>query len=189
MRIVANVLVLLIVVCSLVRMDQRFGGGSAPSWARSVNGWINPLNVVSGYGLFAIMTTTRREIVIEGSYDGAEWHEYEFRYKPGNVMRAPPWNIPHQPRLDWQMWFAALDNPQRLSWFWRFVERLLENEPTVTALLEKNPFADKPPTYVRAQFYDYTFAGGEQKGQWWNRRLLGESFPMVHLKVPVNRAN
>ena len=75
----------------------------------------------------------------------------------------------------------------RLPWFWRFVERLLENEPTVTALLEKNPFADKPPTYVRAQFYDYTFAGGEQKGQWWNRRLLGESFPMVHLKVPVNR--
>ena len=187
-RIVVNALAA-IVVCSLVRMDQRFGGGSAPAWARSVNGWINPLNVVSGYGLFAIMTTTRREIVIEGSYDGAEWHEYEFRYKPGNVMRAPPWNIPHQPRLDWQMWFAALDNPQRLPWFWRFVERLLENEPTVTALLEKNPFADKPPTYVRAQFYDYTFAGGEQKGQWWNRRLLGESFPMVHLKVPVNRAN
>ena len=186
-RIVANVLVLLIVVCSLVRIDQRFGGGSAPAWARSVNGWINPLNVVSGYGLFAIMTTTRREIVIEGSYDGAEWHEYEFRYKPGDIMRAPPWNIPHQPRLDWQMWFAALDNPQRLSWFWRFVERLLENEPTVTALLEKNPFAEKPPLYVRAQFYDYTFAGGEQKGQWWNRRLLGESFPMVHLKVPVNR--
>ena len=190
-RIVVNVLALLIVVCSLVRMDQRFGGSSAPAWARSVNGWINPLNVVSGYGLFAIMTTTRREIVIEGSYDGAEWHEYEFRYKPGDVMRAPPWNIPHQPRLDWQMWFAALGNPQRLSWFWRFVERLLENEPTVTALLEKNPFAGKPPLYVRAQFYDYTFAGSEQgaMGQWWNRRLLGKSFPMVHLKVPVNRAN
>ena len=87
------------------------------------------------------------------------------------------------------MWFAALDNPQRLPWFWRFVERLLENEPTVTALLEKNPFADKPPLYVRAQFYDYTFAGGEQKGQWWNWRLLERSFPTVHLKVPVNRAN
>jgi hypothetical protein len=84
-RIVVNALALLIVVCSLVRMDQRFGGGSAPAWARSVNGWINPLNVVSGYGLFAIMTTTRREIVIEGSYDGAEWHEYEFRYKPGDI--------------------------------------------------------------------------------------------------------
>src|SRR6476646_8411812 len=122
---------------------------------------------------------------IEGSYDGVEWHEYEFRYKPGDLMRAPPWNIPHQPRLDWQMWFAALDNPQRLRWFWRFLERLLENEPTVTALLASNPFADKPPVYVRAQFYDYTFAGSEEKaaGQWWDRQLLGQYFPAVHLKV------
>ena len=175
---------LLLVFCSLVRMDLRFGG-SPPEFARTVDGWFSPLNMVSAYGLFSIMTTKRREIVIEGSYDGVEWHEYEFRYKPGDLMRAPPWNIPHQPRLDWQMWFAALDNPQRLRWFWRFLERLLENEPTVTALLASNPFADKPPLYVRAQFYDYTFAGSEEKaaGQWWDRQLLGQYFPAVHLKV------
>lgn len=181
---VVSAIAVLIVFCSLVRMDLRFGG-TPPAFARTIDGLIGPLNVVSGYGLFAIMTTNRREIVMEGSYDGVEWQEYEFRYKPGDVMRAPPWNIPHQPRLDWQMWFAALDNPKRLPWFWGFLERLLENEPTVTALLEKNPFADKPPTYVRAQFYDYIFASSEDKakGQWWNRRLLGEYFPPVHLKV------
>ena len=105
-----------------------------------MNGWINPLHLVSGYGLFAVMTTNRREIVIEGSYDGVEWREYEFRYKPGDVMRAPLWNIPHQPRLDWQMWFAALDNPQRLRWFWRFpANGCWRTNPTVTALLAKNP--------------------------------------------------
>jgi predicted DCC family thiol-disulfide oxidoreductase YuxK len=188
--VVVNALALLIVFCSLVRMDERFGG-SPPAWAQTVDGWIGPLQIVSAYGLFSIMTTKRHEILIEGSYDGVEWHEYEFRYKPGDVARAPPWNIPHQPRLDWQMWFAALDDPRRLRWFWRFLERLLENEPTVTALLARNPFADKPPTYVRAQFYDYTFAGSEEKarGQWWDRQLLGQYFPAVHLKVPVNRAN
>ena len=187
---VVSALALLIVFCSLVRMDERFGGSPA-AWTQAVDGLIGPLQIVSAYGLFSIMTTKRREIVIEGSYDGVEWHEYEFRYKPGDVARAPPWNIPHQPRLDWQMWFAALDNPQRLRWFWRFLERLLENEPTVTALLARNPFADKPPTYVRALFYDYAFAGREEKarGQWWHRQLLGEYFPAVHLKVPVNRAN
>jgi hypothetical protein len=174
----------LLVFCSLVRMDLRFGG-SPPEFARTVDGWFSPLNMVSAYGLFSIVTTKRREIVIDGSYDGVEWHEYEFRYKPGDVTRAPLWNIPHQPRLDWQMWFAALDNPRRLRWFWRFLERLLENEPTATALLASNPFADKPPTYVRAQFYDYTFAGSEEKaaGQWWDRQLLGQYFPAVHLKV------
>jgi predicted DCC family thiol-disulfide oxidoreductase YuxK len=189
-KIAANALAVLIVFCSLVRMDQRFGG-DPPAFARAIDGWVGPFQIVSGYGLFSIMTTKRNEIVIEGSQDGVNWLEYEFRYKPGDVMRAPPWNIPHQPRLDWQMWFAALDDPQRLRWFWRFLERLLENEPTVTGLLEKNPFADKPPLYVRAQFYDYTFARSEQKtaGQWWNRQLLGQYFPAVHLKVPVNRAN
>jgi predicted DCC family thiol-disulfide oxidoreductase YuxK len=189
-KAVVSALALLIVFCSLVRMDERFGG-SPPAWTQAVDGLIGPFQMVSAYGLFSIMTTKRHEIVIEGSYDGVKWHEYEFRYKPGDVARAPPWNIPHQPRLDWQMWFAALDNPQRLRWFWRFLERLLENEPTVTALLARNPFADKPPTYVRAQFYDYTFAGSEEKarGQWWDRQLLGQYFPAVHLKVPVNRAN
>ena len=179
-----SAIAVLIVFCSLVRMDLRFGG-TPPAFARTIDGWFRPLNAASGYGLFAIMTTNRREIVMEGSYDGVEWQEYEFRYKPGDIMRAPPWNIPHQPRLDWQMWFAALDNPQRLRWFWRFLERLLENEPTVTALLASNPFADKPPLYVRAQFYDYTFAGSEEKaaGQWWDRQLLGQYFPAVHLKV------
>ena len=187
---VVSALALLIVFCSLVRMDERFGG-SPPAWTQAVDGLIGPFQMVSAYGLFSIMTTKRHEIVVEGSYDGVEWHEYEFRYKPGDVARAPPWNVPHQPRLDWQMWFAALDNPQRLRWFWRFLERLLENEPTVTALLARNPFADKPPTYVRALFYEYAFAGSEEKarGQWWDRQLLGQYFPAVHLKVPVNRAN
>jgi predicted DCC family thiol-disulfide oxidoreductase YuxK len=150
--------------------------------------WLMFRFMFSGYGLFAIMTVNRREIVMEGSHDGVEWQEYEFRYKPGDPMRAPPWNIPHQPRLDWQMWFAALDNPQRLRWFWNFLERLLENEPTVTALLEKNPFADKPPTYVRAQFYDYIFAGSDkEESQWWHRRWLGQYFPPAHLRVPAGQ--
>jgi hypothetical protein len=172
-----------IVFCSLVQMDERFGG-SAPVAAQEVDGLIEPLHIVSTYGLFAVMTTERDEIVIEGSYDGDEWRDYEFWYKPGDVARRPRWNIPHQPRLDWQMWFAALDDPQGLRWFSRFLERLLENEPTVTALLEKNPFPDKPPIYVRAQLYDYTYAGSEEKatGRWWDRRLLGLYFPAVHLK-------
>jgi predicted DCC family thiol-disulfide oxidoreductase YuxK len=174
---------LLIVFCSLVLLDQRFGG-NPPAVARAVDGFIGPLHIVSGYGLFAVMTTKRNEIVIEGSLDGVDWREYEFRYKPGDVARAPRWNIPHQPRLDWQMWFAALDDPRRLRWFSRFLHRVLENEPTVIALLEKNPFPDQPPVFVRARFYDYSFADSDEKakGLWWERRLLGLYFPAARLK-------
>jgi hypothetical protein len=175
---------LLLVFCSLVEMDVRFGG-SPPAVAGQIDQLIEPLRMVSSYGLFAVMTTRREEIVIEGSSDGVEWREYAFRYKPGDVSRRPPWNIPHQPRLDWQMWFAALDDPRRLGWFSRFLEKLLKNEPAVTVLLERNPFADKPPQYIRAQFYDYTFTSGEEKskGLWWQRRSVGLYFPAVRLKV------
>jgi predicted DCC family thiol-disulfide oxidoreductase YuxK len=174
---------LLIVFCSLVQMDVRFGG-DPPVAAQAVDQFIDPLHIVSGYGLFAVMTTQRDEIVIQGSNDGVEWREYEFRYKPGDLARRPRWNIPHQPRLDWQMWFAALDDPQRLPWFPHFLAAVLTNEPAVMALLEKNPFPDKPPVYVRAQYYDYTFATSEEKakGLWWDRRLLGLYFPAARLK-------
>jgi hypothetical protein len=175
---------LLLLFGSLVQMDVRFGG-SPPAVTQTVDGFIEPFRIANSYGLFAVMTTQRNEIVIEGSYDGVAWQEYEFRYKPGALARRPPWNIPHQPRLDWQMWFAALEDPQRLGWFQQFLERLLANEPTVTALLAHNPFADRPPKYVRAQFYDYTYANRAEraKGIWWDRRLLGLYFPAVSLKA------
>ena len=151
----------------------------------AVDDLFEPFHLTSPYGLFAVMTTTREEIIVEGSDDGVQWREYEFRYKPGDVNRRPPWNIPHQPRLDWQMWFAALDGAEQNPWFSRFLERLLENEPSVTALLERNPFPDHPPTYVLAELYDYTYAGSaaHAAGRWWERRLAGLYFPKAHLKI------
>ena len=188
LKVVVGALTLLIVFCSLVQMDARFGG-SPPTVGRWVDRLVEPLHMVSGYGLFAVMTTQRDEIVIEGSDDGIIWREYEFRYKPGDVARPPPWNIPHQPRLDWQMWFAALEDPRGLRWFPRFLQRVLENEPAVMALLARNPFPDKPPLYVRARFYDYTYARREDKskGLWWERRSLGLYFPVVHLKNAADK--
>jgi predicted DCC family thiol-disulfide oxidoreductase YuxK len=181
--IFVNTVALMMMFLSLVQMDERFGG-SPPGWALAIDDLFEPFHIVSPYGLFSVMTTTRDEIIVEGSDDGVQWREYEFRYKPGDLMRRPPWNIPHQPRLDWQMWFAALDDPQRVPWFSRFLERLLENEPSVTGLLETNPFPDKPPTYVRAELYEYSYAGKDQAaGQWWNRRLAGLYFPRARLKT------
>jgi predicted DCC family thiol-disulfide oxidoreductase YuxK len=176
-------LALLIVSDSLVHMQLRFGG-RAPAAVLRLVALIEPLHIVNAYGLFAIMTTERDEIVIEGSEDGTLWREYEFRYKPGALERRPPWNIPHQPRLDWQMWFAALEDPHNVAWFPRFLARLLQNEPAVTALLAKNPFADHAPKFVRAKLYQYTYANAQEKaqGQWWNRRFLRYYFPPVRLR-------
>ena len=94
-------------------------------------------------------------------------------------------NIPHQPRLDWQIWFASFEDPRRLPWFSNFLYRLLGNEPAVTTLLAKNPFPDRPPIFLRALAYAYTFSSEAEKakGIWWHRRLLGSYFPVVRLKA------
>jgi hypothetical protein len=134
--------------------------------------WSNPLASLrsfNGYGLFAVMTTQRPEIIVEGSEDGETWREYGFSWKPGDVMDRPQLVAPHQPRLDWQMWFAALGGPQRNPWFGVFLTGLLKNQPEVTGLLELNPFPSKPPRYVRAVLYEYRFARADEGGAWWFR--------------------
>jgi uncharacterized membrane protein YphA (DoxX/SURF4 family) len=139
---------------------------------------IDPLRLASSYGLFRVMTKERREIVVEGSSDGREWKPYEFKWKPGDVDRAPGLVQPHMPRLDWQMWFLALsrhDSP-RAWWFGSFLDRLLENGPSVTALLGANPFPGEPPRYVRASVYRYEFTTPAERratGAWWKRTRLG----------------
>jgi hypothetical protein len=130
------------------------------------------------------MTTTRPEIVIEGSDDGSFWREYVFRYKAGPVDRPAQWNIPHQPRLDWQMWFAALGRADENTWVASLVYRLLEGSAPVLALFAADPFADRPPHYVRALLYDYRFADRDTHaatGHWWVRQPLGLYFPPVSL--------
>jgi len=141
---------------------------------------ITPLRIINSYGLFTVMTVQRPEIVVEGSNDGVHWLAYEFRYKPGGVMRAPPVVAPHQPRLDWQMWFAALGTRQENPWFTRFVIRLLEGEGSVLRLLESNPFPKAPPKYIRARIFLYHFTHFGDRA-WWRREDEGLYFPPASL--------
>jgi len=144
-----------------------------------------PLMIVNPYGLFAVMTTTRPEIVIQGSNDGEYWLDYEFHYKPGDVNRAPLQVAPHQPRLDWQMWFAALDDVRSSPWFLSFAEKLLDGSPEVARLLARNPFPDRPPRYIRALLYEYSFADRATHaatGAWWRREPRGTFLPAIALR-------
>jgi len=143
-----------------------------------------PFHLVNRYGLFAVMTTSRPEIIVEGSRDGSTWLPYEFKYKPGDVQRRPRFVAPHQPRLDWQMWFAALGTYRENPWFLNFCIRLLQGSPEVLALLDKNPFPDAPPRYIRAVVYDYRFtdfATKRAEGSWWRRDVTGLYCPILSL--------
>ncbi len=145
--------------------------------------FIAPFEIVNTYGLFAVMTTTRPEVIIEGSDDQVTWREYSFRYKPGDVRRGLPVIAPYQPRLDWQMWFAALGTYPENTWVSGLMYRLLTGDPGVLSLLKAAPF-QKPPHYMRAMLYEYNFTTPEVRrktGAVWQRTLLGPWFGPVSL--------
>ena len=184
-RIPAMAAALVVMVLSVSHLVQTFTGRLPAPLAAALR-YTAPLQIVNTYGLFAVMTTTRLEIVLEGSADGEAWTAYEFRYKPGNLNAAPRWVAPYQPRLDWQMWFAALSNYQLNPWFVNLAVRLLEGSPEATALLGSNPFPNQPPRFVRAMVYEYTFtdwATQTRTGAWWKREPKGQYLPAVGLRT------
>ncbi len=176
---------MVVTILYLFQISLTFG--ARPVWLYRVavaDDWLEPFRTFNGYGLFAVMTTERREIIVEGSDDGVNWRPYEFKYKPGDVDRRPAFVAPHQPRLDWQMWFAALGDYRENPWFVNFCLRLLQGSPEVAVLLAKNPFPDHPPHYLRAGLYDYqftSFAERHASGAWWKREWVGEYLPPVSL--------
>uniref|UniRef100_A0A8C2I0M8 Lipase maturation factor n=1 Tax=Cyprinus carpio TaxID=7962 RepID=A0A8C2I0M8_CYPCA len=147
--------------------------------------------LVNSYGLFRRMTGVggRPEVVIEGSMDRNTWTEIEFMYKPGNMSAAPPVVAPHQPRLDWQMWFAALGPHTQSPWFSSLLHRLLQGKRDVIRLIQTDesqyPFSKQPPAYLRAHRYKYWFSEPKKDGsypqRWWRRVYVEEFYPMVHL--------
>jgi len=144
---------------------------------------MEPFEIVNSYGLFAVMTTSRPELVLEGSDDQQHWAEYSFRYKPGDLHRGLPLIAPYQPRLDWQMWFAALGTYRENPWVATLIFRLLLNEPSVMALLDPAPFA-KAPKFIRVVLYHYTFSTPSQRaqtGQIWNRERIGNWLESISL--------
>jgi hypothetical protein len=146
---------------------------------------VEPFRIVNGYGLFRVMTKSRSEIVLEGSADGIDWLPYEFRWKPGDVNQPPHWVVPHQPRLDWEMWFAALGDLPAESVVHSVALNLLKNNRNVTGLLAHNPFPKDPPRYVRATLYDYHFTSWDEHkttGAWWKREKQGEYLPPISLR-------
>ncbi|XP_030587285.1 lipase maturation factor 2a [Archocentrus centrarchus] len=152
---------------------------------------VDRYQVVNSYGLFRRMTGVggRPEVVIEGSSDGVTWTEIEFMYKPGNLSASPPVLTPHQPRLDWQMWFAALGPNTQSPWFTSLMYRLLQGKRDVIELIQTDvsqyPFHQQPPAYLRAHRYRYWFtepkADGSYPERWWRRVYDEEFYPVVHL--------
>jgi hypothetical protein len=151
---------------------------------QAMNTSFDALNVVNTYGAFGSVGRTRNEVILEGSLDGESWREYELPCKPGDPARRPCVIAPLQPRLEWQIWFAAMSSIEYEPWLMRVIAKLLDGDPRVLSLFARDPFAGTPPRYLRAQLYEYHFTRFGEPG-WWKRRLVGEYLPPVHKRDPL----
>jgi len=176
---------ILILILSLLPMARLFQIQiNWPKWLESFFELFEPYRLVNSYGLFSVMTIERPEIIVEGSDDANTWQAYEFKWKPGDVKRPLRFVAPHQPRLDWQMWFAALGYYQNHPWVRNFLIRLLEGSPDVLSLVKSNPFPHKPPRYVRCVLYDYRFTNRAERrdtGAYWKAERRGVYCPILEL--------
>jgi hypothetical protein len=162
---------------------------ATPAWLDRFQGALAPLHLASGYGLFRTMTTDRPEIIFEGSRDGLAWHAYDFVWKVDQLDARPQFVAPHQPRVAWQFWFAALERQfsyqsRNAGWMEALVIKLLEGDSEIDRLIKYNPFPDNPPKFIRARLFLYEFTSREERtqtGDWWKRKASGMYIAPVSL--------
>jgi len=155
-----------------------------------MNTSFDPLDLVNTYGAFGSVGRVRLNVIFEGTDaavpdDTAQWRAYPYRALPVALDRRPVQIAPYQPRLDWQMWFAAMGSPDQYPWTLHLIWKLLHNDPGALSLFSANPFPKKPPRFIRAVLYRYTFAPpGNPKGLWWDRQELGLWLPPLSADDP-----
>jgi hypothetical protein len=139
----------------------------------------DPLELVNTYGAFGSVGTERYNVIFEGTMDesptdSSHWKPYVYKGLPVKLDEIPPQVAPYQLRLDWQMWFASMATPEEYPWVYNLIWKLLHNDPNATGLFASNPFSNRPPRYIRAILYQYSFAKpGNPQHRWWHRKKLG----------------
>ncbi|VIO86413.1 Uncharacterized protein BM_BM5010 [Brugia malayi] len=170
---------------SFVVISNR-GQAQIPTVVKYMHHYSEFYELTHSYGLFRKMTglSGRPEIILEGSYElNGPWTMFDFYSKPGKLNERPRFVLPHQPRLDWQMWFAALGTYHNNAFFLSLTYHLLRNNSEVTYLMKKYPFEEKLPKFIRADLYLYHYTTINLKNKWpkdyWRRDFQQEYMPSI----------
>ena len=139
------------------------------------------LQAINTYHLFAAITRQRIEpefqTLAAGTADDAPdsaWTPQHMWHKPGDVNRAPDFVAPHQPRVDFRLWFYGLSFQRRTP---AYVTTLLERlcgEPEAVQQLFRAPLP-RNPAAVRIVYWQYSFTSPDEQratGAWWRRTLV-----------------
>jgi hypothetical protein len=167
----------------------HFAGLRPPSSSRGllVGAWdlVADLRLVNTYHLFAQITRERIEPSLE-TFDGTAWKERPFRYKPGPVERPPPFVAPHQPRVDFLLWFYGLGFRRGMpEYVGNLLDRVCHDREGVESLFA-SPLPVRPEG-ARIALWRYHFTTRAERaatGAWWTRERLGALAPVPCDAVP-----
>ncbi len=156
-----------------------------------MNTSFDPLDLVNTYGAFGSVGRERLNVIFEGTDDEvpdekADWKAYPYKGLPVDLYKHPPQIAPYQLRLDWQIWFASMSTADEYPWTLNLVSKLLHNDPGTVGLFAANPFPEKPPRFIRAVLYRYSFAKpGNPDGLYWNRERISDDWiPAMSVNDP-----
>ncbi len=141
-------------------------GGVQDGLAAAIQRHVAPLRVFNTYHLFAAITTERVEPEFAGLAGDGSWRVYDLNYKPGPLDRRPPLVAPHQPRLDFQLWFHGLRAGRVPPYVRRLIDRLCRAPAQVQPLFAAALLP--APRQVRVRYWRYTFTAPGEPG-WWRR--------------------
>ncbi len=138
---------------------------------QAMNKSFDVVSLVNTYGAFGSVGKVRHELVIEGTLDAdpqhATWRAYELPCKPGDLARRPCVLGPYHRRLDWVIWFAAMQDEINDAWLLHLVYKLLDGDREIRKLLE-DPFDGVAPRWVRIRRFVYHLEG-YGADDWWSR--------------------
>jgi lipase maturation factor 1 len=167
----------LYVAISTLESFWHFTPLEPPAPLAALRSWYAPLRVVNTYHLFGHITRERiePEIQIETEHG---WRAYHLRYKPGDPAASLPLVAPHQPRVDFQLWFHGLSFQRRPAYLQALLERLCRDPEAVADL-----FVEAPPAgarAVRVEYWRYHFTTPEERaasGAVWKRESVAALRP------------
>ena len=168
------------VIVALLSIQPAFNLLSA---GQVMNTSYDPLDLVNTYGAFGSVGEERMNVIFEGTNDenagdSSDWKPYMYRGLPVALDKRPTQIAPYQLHLDWQMWFASMSTADEYPWTLNLIWKLLHNDPKAVNLFAVNPFPQKPPKYIRALLYHYSFAKpGNAQGLWWKREKVSVWLP------------
>lgn len=143
-----------------------------------------PFRVIDTYHLFGSITRERIEPDFQTSVDGETFVGHDLHFKPGDPARRPPFVAPHQPRVDFLLWFYGLayhgGTPEYVA---RLLDRLCHDPDAVAPLfVDSLPPA---PKAVQIVFWDYHFG----EGVWWTRTPRDTLGPVACAEVDFSGAS